>query len=84
MKIRIIMLGKTRCQEIRALLDDYIGRIEHFARIEVSELREASSAAVRKLRIGLTSLPETARALGHSLKRRNHLAPPRCIAQEHS
>lgn len=56
MKIRIIMLGKTRCQEIRALLDDYIGRIEHFARIEVSELREASSAAVRKLRIGPSAI----------------------------
>jgi 23S rRNA (pseudouridine1915-N3)-methyltransferase len=50
-KIRLIMLGKTRRDEIRALLDDYVARIRHFTEIEVSELREASPAALKKLKI---------------------------------
>ena len=45
------MLGKTRRGEIRALLDDYISRIRHYTAIEVSELREASAAALRKLKL---------------------------------
>jgi 23S rRNA (pseudouridine1915-N3)-methyltransferase len=51
MKIRFVMLGKTRREGIRALLDDYISRISHFAEIEVSELRDATPAAIRKLKI---------------------------------
>jgi 23S rRNA (pseudouridine1915-N3)-methyltransferase len=51
MKIRFVMLGKTRREEIRALLDDYISRIRHFAEIDVSELRDATPAAIRKLKI---------------------------------
>ena len=51
MKIRLLMLGKTRREEIRALLDDYVRRIERYAEIEVSELRDASPAALRKLKI---------------------------------
>jgi 23S rRNA (pseudouridine1915-N3)-methyltransferase len=51
MKIRFLMLGKTRRPEIRALLDDYVRRIRHYADVEVSELREASPAALRKLKI---------------------------------
>ena len=45
------MLGKTRREEIRALLDDYAGRIRHYAGIEISELREASAGALRKLEV---------------------------------
>lgn len=45
------MLGKTRRDEIRALLDDYVARIRHYAEIEVTELRDASPAALRKLKI---------------------------------
>jgi 23S rRNA (pseudouridine1915-N3)-methyltransferase len=58
MKIRLVMLGKTRRGEIRALLDDYVSRISHFAEIEASELREGSPAALRKLKIdpGATSV----------------------------
>lgn len=45
------MLGKTRREEMRALVDDYVGRIARYAEIEVSELREGSAAALRKLKI---------------------------------
>ena len=34
------MLGKTRREEIRALLDDYVRRIRHYAEIEIGELRD--------------------------------------------
>ena len=51
MKIRLVMLGKTRRAELRALLEDYLARIRHHAEIEAVELRE-DSAALRKLRIG--------------------------------
>jgi 23S rRNA (pseudouridine1915-N3)-methyltransferase len=51
MKIRLLMLGKTRREEIRALLDDYVRRIERYAEIDISELRDGSPAALRKLKI---------------------------------
>lgn len=47
MKLRLVMLGKTRRPEMRALLDDYLARIRHHAVIEVAELRD-SQAALRK------------------------------------
>ncbi len=46
MKIRMVMLGKTRRAEVRALLDDYFARIRHHAEVEAVEPRDA--AAVRK------------------------------------
>jgi 23S rRNA (pseudouridine1915-N3)-methyltransferase len=49
MKIHFVMLGKTRRAEIRALLDDYSARIGRFAEVQVTELREDSAAALRKL-----------------------------------
>jgi 23S rRNA (pseudouridine1915-N3)-methyltransferase len=51
MLIRLLMLGKTRRPEIRALLDDYAARIRRFAELEMQELREDSPAALRKLEI---------------------------------
>jgi 23S rRNA (pseudouridine1915-N3)-methyltransferase len=51
MKIRLLMLGKTRRPEIRALLDDYIRRIRHYAEVEPSELRDGSPAALRRLEL---------------------------------
>ena len=51
MKIRLLMLGKTRRPEARALIDDYLARIRHYAAIEVTELRDASPAAFRKLKL---------------------------------
>lgn len=51
MKIRLIMLGRTRRVEVRALLDDYLARIRHYAAIETMELREATDSALRKLKL---------------------------------
>jgi 23S rRNA (pseudouridine1915-N3)-methyltransferase len=42
------MLGKTRRPEIRALLDDYLKRINRHAPIEITEFRDAS-AVLKKL-----------------------------------
>lgn len=49
MKIHLVMLGKTRRPEIRALCDDYLSRIRRFTEVQVSELREDSAASLRKL-----------------------------------
>jgi 23S rRNA (pseudouridine1915-N3)-methyltransferase len=49
MKIHLVMLGKTRRPEIRALMDDYLARIGRFAEVQLSELREDSAASLRKL-----------------------------------
>jgi 23S rRNA (pseudouridine1915-N3)-methyltransferase len=51
MLIRMLMLGKTRRPEIRALLDDYAARIRRFAEFEITELREDSPAALRRIEI---------------------------------
>ncbi|MGH7837454.1 MAG: 23S rRNA (pseudouridine(1915)-N(3))-methyltransferase RlmH [Candidatus Binataceae bacterium] len=51
MKLRLIMLGRTRCAEVRALLDDYLARIRHYAEVETTELREANDSALRKLKL---------------------------------
>lgn len=51
MKLRLILLGKTRSEPIRALVDDYVGRINHYAKIEVTELRPSSRSTLRQLRI---------------------------------
>ena len=50
MKIRLTLLGKTRRAECRALLEDYVARIRHFAVCEVQELRDGSPAALKKLK----------------------------------
>ncbi len=50
MKIRMVMLGKTRRGEFRALLEDYLVRIRRYAPIETVELRD-SAAAARKLQL---------------------------------
>jgi 23S rRNA (pseudouridine1915-N3)-methyltransferase len=49
MKIHLVMLGKTRRPEIRALLDDYVTRVRRFADVQLTELREDSAASLRKL-----------------------------------
>ncbi len=48
MKIHLVMLGKTRRPEIRALMDDYASRIGRFAEVQLTELREDSAASLRK------------------------------------
>lgn len=51
MKIRLVMLGKTRRDEARTLVEDYAARIKHYAEIEILEMRDAGPAALRKLKI---------------------------------
>ena len=51
MKIRLLMLGKTRREEVRALIDDYAARIRRYAELEIQELRDGSSATLRKMKI---------------------------------
>ncbi len=48
MKLRLLMLGKTRRPEMRALLDDYVKRISRSCPVEISEVRDAD-AATKKL-----------------------------------
>jgi 23S rRNA (pseudouridine1915-N3)-methyltransferase len=48
MKIRLLMLGKTRRPEINTLLGDYLKRIARSCPIEVSEVADGR-AAVKKL-----------------------------------
>ncbi len=45
MKLRLILLGRTRQRELRALQDDYLRRIRRYADIELLELRDARAAA---------------------------------------
>jgi 23S rRNA (pseudouridine1915-N3)-methyltransferase len=40
MKLRLVMLGKTRREELRSLADDYLARIRRFTAVELTELRE--------------------------------------------
>ena len=47
MRMRLIWVGKTRNEHMRALADDYLRRLGRFVRCEVVELRESSSADER-------------------------------------
>ncbi len=51
MKLTLVMLGKTRRPEIRALVEDYARRIGRYAEIEINEIRDRSPAALRKLKL---------------------------------
>jgi 23S rRNA (pseudouridine1915-N3)-methyltransferase len=46
-KICLLMLGKTRRQEINAILQDYVKRISRSCPIEVTEVRDAVAALKR-------------------------------------
>ena len=45
MRLRIIWTGKTKNAHLRALIDDYLKRLSHFVRCEVSEFRESPGSA---------------------------------------
>jgi 23S rRNA (pseudouridine1915-N3)-methyltransferase len=47
-KIRLLMLGKTRRAELREVIDDYVKRISRHSPIEVTEVRDGE-AALKKL-----------------------------------
>ena len=47
MRLHLIWPGKTKNAHLKALTDDYLKRLSHFARCEVSELRTATGAEGR-------------------------------------
>ena len=47
MRLRLIWVGKTRNEHLRALAEDYLKRLSRFVRCEVTELRECSAADTR-------------------------------------
>jgi 23S rRNA (pseudouridine1915-N3)-methyltransferase len=47
-KLRLLMLGKTRRPEMRAILDDYVKRIGRSCPVEITEVRDGN-AALKKL-----------------------------------
>jgi 23S rRNA (pseudouridine1915-N3)-methyltransferase len=48
MKIRLLMLGKTRRPEMRTVLEDYAKRIGRSCPVEITEVRDGE-AAIKKL-----------------------------------
>lgn len=54
MKIRLVMLGKTRRSELRALVDEYLKRLRRFTSLECTELRR--EAALERLKVEPTAL----------------------------
>lgn len=47
MKIRLLMLGKTRRAELRALTEDYLARVQRRCPVEVTEVRDGEAALKR-------------------------------------
>jgi 23S rRNA (pseudouridine1915-N3)-methyltransferase len=47
MRLRLLMLGKIRRPELRAVFDDYVKRISRSAPVEVNEVRDAGAAIKR-------------------------------------
>ena len=45
MKLRIVWVGKTKNPQQAKLCEDYIGRIRHFLRLEIAEVKEAKLLA---------------------------------------
>lgn len=54
MRLRVIWLGKTKDARMRALIEDYLQRLQHFVDCEVTEIRESGSAS-RKVGIAKDS-----------------------------
>jgi 23S rRNA (pseudouridine1915-N3)-methyltransferase len=48
MRVRLLMLGKTRRPELRSTIEDYVKRVSHSCPVEIEELRDAA-AALKKL-----------------------------------
>jgi 23S rRNA (pseudouridine1915-N3)-methyltransferase len=65
-KIRLLMLGKTRRAELRAVIDDYVKRIGRHSPIEITEVRD-SEAAIKKLDVDRAATAVLLDALGKNL-----------------
>jgi len=49
MKLRFVWIGKTRRAPIRELVEEYIGRLRHFAPVEIIELRDRGDRDPRQI-----------------------------------
>jgi len=65
-KIRLLMLGKTRRAELRGVIDDYVKRIGRHSPIEITEVRDGD-AAVKKLDTDRAATAVLLDALGKNL-----------------
>ena len=66
MKIRLLMLGKTRRAELRAVIEDYVKRIGRHSPVEVTEVRDGD-AAIKKLGADRAATTVLLDALGKNL-----------------
>ena len=48
MRFSFIWVGKTRNEHLRALVQDYLGRLGRFVRCEVKELRESGAGSLNE------------------------------------
>jgi 23S rRNA (pseudouridine1915-N3)-methyltransferase len=67
MRIRLVMLAKTRRPEIRALVEDYVARIRRYAEVDWVELRESSATEMRRAEPGAGSTVVLLDAAGRTL-----------------
>lgn len=44
MRLRVIWTGKTRDAHLKALIDEYLKRLSHFVKCEISEFRESAGS----------------------------------------
>jgi 23S rRNA (pseudouridine1915-N3)-methyltransferase len=65
-KLRLLMLGKTRRPELRTVLDDYVKRISRSCPIEITEVRDGN-AALKKLDADRTATVVLLDAAGKNL-----------------
>jgi 23S rRNA (pseudouridine1915-N3)-methyltransferase len=65
-KIRLLMLGKTRRAQLRAVIDDYVKRVSRHSPIEVTEVRDGE-AALKKLDADRAATAILLDALGKNL-----------------
>jgi 23S rRNA (pseudouridine1915-N3)-methyltransferase len=68
-KIGLLMLGKTRRSELRAVLDDYVKRIGRYTPIAIAEVRDGD-AAIKKLDAGRAAMVILLDPAGKSLDSR--------------
>ncbi len=61
MRLRLIWVGKTRSEPLRALVEEYVRRLSRFARCEVTELREGAGVDDRAV------LAEEGKRIGDAL-----------------
>jgi 23S rRNA (pseudouridine1915-N3)-methyltransferase len=51
MKLRFVWIGKTKQAPMRALIEDYVGRLQRFAKVELVELRDRDDVGADQRRI---------------------------------